>query len=74
MDGAYSVASVLRVGVIGMVIALAVVMLAAGTVVKPERRRRFVLWGMAAYFSGWTLFVLYNTLVLTRVLYRMLHG
>ena len=73
MDGAYSVATVLQIGVFGLVIALAVVLIAAGTLVKPERRKRFVVWGLVAYFSGWTLFVLYNTLVLTRTLFKLLH-
>ena len=73
MDGAYSVATVLQIGVFGLVITLAVVLIAAGTLVKPERRKRFVLWGLVAYFSGWTLFVLYNTLVLTRTLFKLLH-
>jgi len=73
MDGAYSVATVLQIGVFGLVIALAVVLIAAGTLVKPEGRKRLVLWGLVAYFSGWTLFVLYNTLVLTRTLFKLLH-
>ena len=54
-----------------MVIALAVALLLAGTVVKPERRGWFVLRLVALNAAGWTIYVLYNTVVLTRYFVRM---
>jgi hypothetical protein len=66
MGGAYPVATLLTDGAIGLVIVLAAALIAAGTLVRAEKRRRFLAWCVGMYIVGWTLFVLYNTLVLTR--------
>jgi hypothetical protein len=74
MGEAYQVATLIRVGVVGLVIVLALALLIAGTLVQPEKRRRFLLWCVGVYAAGWTVFVLYNTLMLTKYLIKMMHG
>jgi len=73
MNVTYTVASLLEYGAIGLIVVLAVALMVAGTLLKPERRIRFVLWVTAAYMATWTAWVLYNTLALTRVLMKMMH-
>jgi hypothetical protein len=74
MDGgAYTVAALLKLGAIGLTAVLALALIVAGTLLKPESRNRFLLWVVAAYMTAWTVWVLYNTLVLTRVLMKMIH-
>ncbi len=72
MSGAYTVAELLKIGALGLVVVLAVALTTAGTVVRPERRRRFLLWAMAGYMALWTLWVLYNTVLLTRYLWKVI--
>lgn len=74
MGGAYQVATLIEIGVVGLVIVLAVALLIAGTLIQPEKRRKFLLWCVGVYAAGWAVFVLYNTLTLTRYFIRMMHG
>jgi hypothetical protein len=72
MGGAYTVAALLRLGLTGLVGVLVVVLLIAGTMLRPEKRGRFVLRTVAIYAAGWTLFVLYNTFVLARYFVKII--
>lgn len=74
MGGAYPVVTLITGGVTGLVIVLAIALLVAGTLIRAERRRRFLLWCVVIYAAGWTAFVLYNTLMLTRYFIRIVHG
>lgn len=73
MGGAYQAVTVLRIGAIGLLIVLAVALIVAGTLIRPEKRKRFLLWCTGSYLALWTLFVLYNTVLLTRHLLKMWH-
>jgi hypothetical protein len=74
MNGAYPEAVLLEYGAAGLLIVLAAASMVAGTMIRAERRRRFLLWCVAVYMAGWTLFVLYNTVVLTRYFLKIMHG
>ena len=73
MEGAYQAVTLLKIGVAGLVIVLAVALIVAGTLIRQEKRKRFLLWCTGSYIALWTLFVLYNTVLLTRHLMRMWH-
>ncbi|MDE1176803.1 MAG: hypothetical protein PW789_09365 [Edaphobacter sp.] len=73
MSEAITTATLLGYGAAGLIAVLAIALILAGTVVRPERRNRFLFWCVAVYVSIWTLFVLYNTVLLTRVFVRMMH-
>jgi hypothetical protein len=72
MGGAYQAATLLRNGAIGLVIVLAIALIVAGTLIREEKRKRFLLWCTGSYLVLWTLFVLYNTVLLTRHFLKML--
>ncbi len=72
MGGAYTVVELLKMGALGLVVVLAVALTTAGTMLKPERRRRFLLWAVAGYMTLWTFWVLYNTVLLTRYLWKVI--
>ncbi len=74
MGGAYQVATLIKIGLAGLVIVLAAALIVAGTLIPPEKRRKFLLWCAGVYAALWGAFVLYNTLMLTRHFIRMLHG
>lgn len=73
MGGAYQVVTLLEIGAVGLLITLAVALIVAGTLIRPEKRMRLLLWCVGAYAAGWTLFVLYNTVLLTRYFFKILH-
>ena len=72
MGEAYQAVALLKIGAIGLVIVLAVALIIAGTLIRAEKRKRFLLWSIGSYIVIWTLFVLYNTVLLTRYLMKML--
>jgi len=72
MGGAYQAVTLLKIGAIGLVIVLAVALIVAGTLIREEKRRRFLLWCTGSYVALWTLFVIYNTFLLTRHFLKML--
>jgi hypothetical protein len=71
MGGTYTVAGLMEAGVLWLAIVMAAALLIAGLLIKPEGRKRFLLWCAALYMAGWTLFVLYNTVLLTRTLVHL---
>ncbi|WP_260703176.1 hypothetical protein [Edaphobacter flagellatus] len=73
MGGAYPVRALLEGGALGFAIALAVALMVAGTLIRRESRRRFLLWCAGIYITGWMLFVLYNTVLLTRYFLKVMH-
>ena len=73
MGGAYPVAVLSKAAAIGFVILLAMVLLVAGTLVRKENRKRFVLWCAGIYAVVWTVFLIYNTYLLLRYFFGLRH-
>jgi hypothetical protein len=72
MGGAYQVRTLIEVGALGLLIVAAVALTVAGMLLRPESRRRFVLWCTAFYVTGWMAFVFYNAVVLTRYFVKII--
>ncbi|HMG01496.1 MAG TPA: hypothetical protein VK596_00090 [Edaphobacter sp.] len=73
MGGAYSVAVLFKATVFSLLVFLPVVLIVAGTLVKQEKRKRFLLWCIGIYGTVWTVCALSNTLLLIRYFLKLTH-